>query len=113
MSQPKPPRATKTKPAPAGFLSPEIPAATVTAPVDHPECGHYELLKKHEDSGIEYAPGEVLDFTCEEATFLRLHSVIDQSTTRPITKKRLVQSGCHGCGPTLITDPPPLNKPIR
>lgn len=73
---------------------------------DHPECGHYELLKTHEDSGIEYQLGDVLDFNCEEAAFLRSHGVIGQPTTRPITKKRLVQSGCHGCGPTLITDAP-------
>lgn len=73
---------------------------------DHHECGHYELLKPHEDGGIEYHPGDVLDFTCDEATFLRPHGVIDQPTTRPVTKKRLVMSGCHGCGPTLVTSAP-------
>jgi hypothetical protein len=94
----------KTKPAAAGFLLPEI--ATQPDP-NHPECGHYELLKTHEDGGLEYALGDVLDFTCEEAAFLRLHGVIGEPTARPVTKKRLVMSGCHGCGPTLVTDPPP------
>lgn len=94
----------KTKPASAGFLLPDTTAADH---VDASPCGHYELLKAHEDSGIAYARGDVLDFTCEEAAFLRLHRTVDQPTTRPVTKKRLVMSGCHGCGPTLVTDPDP------
>ena len=66
------------------------------------ECGKYELLKTHEDGDIRYQVGDVLEFNCEEAAFLKSHGVIWQLSDKPITRKRLVQSACAGCGSTLV-----------
>lgn len=74
--------------------------------IDNPKCGKYELLKRHEDAGIEYQAGEVLEFNCDEAEYLQAHGVIWDMSDKPVTRKRLVPSACGGCGSHLVTDPP-------
>ena len=71
-----------------------------------PECGKYELLRDHEDASVLYKAGEVLEFNCEEAAFLKKHGVIWAPSDKPVTRKRLLASPCAGCGATLVNDPP-------
>lgn len=70
-----------------------------------PACARYQLLKAHEDSGVQYAPGDILEFTCDEVAFLQAHDVIGQPTERAATRKRLSMPSCAGCGPTLVSVP--------
>lgn len=79
-------------------------AANPAAGEAMPECGRYELLKDHEDNSVPYRAGEVLEFNCEEAEFLKAHGVIWSVSPKPITRKRLMASPCAGCGATLVND---------
>jgi hypothetical protein len=79
-------------------------AAQVAAGEAMPECGRYELLKDHEDNGVPYHAGEVLEFTCEEVAFLKPHGVIWAPSPKPVTRKRLLLSPCAGCGAHLVSD---------
>ena len=72
-----------------------------------PECGHYELLRPLEDNSLQYNAGDVLEFNCEEAAFLKAHGYIWATSPKPLTRKRLIPSRCGGCGSTLINEPAP------
>lgn len=79
-------------------------AANVAAGEATAECGRYELLKDHEDNSMQYRAGEVLEFNCQEAAFLKEHGVIWALSPKPITRKRLLLSPCAGCGGHLVND---------